>query len=178
MPHRVLGSAARDCRDILRGATATQSSARGPPHDHDVGVDVFCAIVAVLLERHSQQTEIRTLGAAAFWTTTQLLTVSSWLKNPISGGGRILGVLMEIYAITVVAGLAGSIGTFFQTRREDQGQALSDPATRAGPTGHPIPPAATRTVDPRLRRLGGVSSARWSMSLEWLIALPGLGSSV
>jgi hypothetical protein len=114
------GSAAREFRDVLRGATATHRR----PRDHlvtitTVGVDVFCAIVAVLLERHSQQTEIGTLGGAAFWTTTQLLTVSSWLKNPISGGGRILDVLMEIYAITVVAGLAGAIGTFFQERGEE-----------------------------------------------------------
>lgn len=55
-----------------------------------VGVDLFCAIAAFLLERHSQQTEIKTFGSAAFWTTTQLLTVSSQIKNPISAGGRIL----------------------------------------------------------------------------------------
>jgi hypothetical protein len=84
-----------------------------------VGVDLLCAIVAFLLERHSAQTEIKTFGSAAFWTTTQLLTVSSSLKNPISGGGRILDVFMEIYAITVIAGLAGAIGTFLQKRGEE-----------------------------------------------------------
>jgi hypothetical protein len=75
--------------------------------------------VAFLLERHSAQTEIKMFGSAAFWTTTQLLTVSSQIKNPISGGGRILDVFMEICAITVIAGLAGAIGTFLQERGEE-----------------------------------------------------------
>ena len=83
------------------------------------GIDLFCAIAAFLLERHSQQTEIKTFGSAAFWTTTQLLTVSSQIKNPISDGGRILDVFMEIYAITVIAGLAAAIGTFLQKRGEE-----------------------------------------------------------
>jgi hypothetical protein len=66
-----------------------------------------------------QQTEIKTFGSAAFWTTTQLLTDSSQIKNPISGGGRILDIFMEIYAITVIAGLADAIGTFLQKRGEE-----------------------------------------------------------
>lgn len=84
-----------------------------------VGIDLFCAIMAFLLERHSQQTEIKTFGSAVFWTTTQLLTVSSQIKNPISAGGRILDVLMEIYAITVIATLAGAIGSFLQKRGQE-----------------------------------------------------------
>ena len=122
MPHRVMGSAAREFRDVLRGATPTHRRLR----DHlvtititTVGVDVFCAIVAFLLERHSAQTEIKTFGSAAFWTTTQLLTVSSQIKNPISFGGRILDVFMEIYAITVIATLAGAFGSFLQKRGEE-----------------------------------------------------------
>jgi hypothetical protein len=47
------------------------------------------------------------------------LTVSSQLKNPISVGGRILDVFMEIYAITVIATLAGAIGSFLQKRGEE-----------------------------------------------------------
>lgn len=84
-----------------------------------IGIDLICAVAAFLLERHSQQTEIKTLGSAAFWTTTQLLTVSSQLKNPISVGGRILDVFMEIYAITVIATLAGAIGSFLQKRGQE-----------------------------------------------------------
>src|SRR5476649_2316817 len=122
MPHTVLVSSFRELRDVLRAATPTHRRLR----DHlvtiivvTVGVDLFCAIAAFLLERHSAQTEIKTFGSAAFWTTTQLLTVSSQIKNPISFGGRILDVFMEIYEITVIAGLAGAIGTFLQKRGEE-----------------------------------------------------------
>jgi hypothetical protein len=118
----LLVSGAREVRDVLRAATVTHRRLR----DHlvlvvvaTVGVDVMCAIVAFVLERHAPHTEIKTLGSAAFWTTTQLLTVSSSIKNPVSVGGRVLDVFMEIYAITVVAALAGAFGSFLQRRGEE-----------------------------------------------------------
>jgi hypothetical protein len=127
MPFAVLGSAAREFRDVLRAATPTHRRLR----DHlvtilvaTVGIDLFCAIMAFLLERHAQQTDIKTFGSAVFWTTTQLLTVSSQIKNPISAGGRILDVFMEIYAISVIATLAGAMGSFLQKR----GQEIDDSA--------------------------------------------------
>jgi hypothetical protein len=125
MPLRVLGSAAREFRDVLRAATATHRRLRDQLVTitvATVGIDLVCAIAAFLLERHSQQTEIKTLGSAAFWTTTQMLTVSSQIKNPISVGGRLLDVFMEIYAISVIATLAGAFGSFLQKR----GQELDD----------------------------------------------------
>jgi hypothetical protein len=119
---RVLGSAAREFRDVLRAATVTHRRLR----DRlvviivaTVGVDLLFAIAAFLLERHSQQTEIKSFGSAVFWTTTQLLTVSSQIKNPISVGGRVLDVFMEIYAITVIAALAGALGSFLQKRGQE-----------------------------------------------------------
>lgn len=122
MPNRVLGSAFRELRDVLRGATPTHLRLR----DHlmtivlaTIGVDLLCAITAFLLERNTQQTDVKTFGSAAFWTTTQLLTVSSNLKNPISAGGRVLDVFMEIYAITVIATLAGAVGSFLQKRGDE-----------------------------------------------------------
>jgi hypothetical protein len=118
----VLGSAAREFRDVVRAATPTHRRLR----DHfvtitvaTVGVDLLCAIAAFLLERHAQQTQIKTVGSAAFWTTTQLLTVSSSVMNPISGGARVLDIFMEIYAITVIATLAGAIGSFLQKRGQE-----------------------------------------------------------
>ncbi|HEY1539800.1 MAG TPA: hypothetical protein VGF63_10415 [Solirubrobacteraceae bacterium] len=117
-----LRSHAREARDVVRGATPTHRRFR----DHlvtllvaTVGVDVLCTIAAFLLERNGSQTEVKSLGSAAFWTTTQLLTVSSSLKNPITAGGRILDVFMETYAITVIAALAGAFGSFLQKRGEE-----------------------------------------------------------
>jgi len=116
------GSHAREVRDVLRAATPTHRRFR----EHlttllvaTVGIDLCCTIAAFVLERHGQQTEIKTLGSAAFWTTTQLLTVSSSIANPVTAGGRILDVFMEIYAITVVAALAGAFGSFLQKRGEE-----------------------------------------------------------
>jgi hypothetical protein len=118
----VLGSAGREVRDVLRATTATHRRLR----DHlltifvaTAGIDLVCAVLGFLLERHTAQTEIKTFGSAAFWTTTQLLTVSSQIKNPISAPGRVLDVFMEIYAITVIATLAGAIGSFLQKRGEE-----------------------------------------------------------
>lgn len=122
MPHRVLGSAARELADVVRASTTTHRRLRDrlvAVIVATVGVDAVCAIAAFLLERHAQQSEVRTLGSAAFWTTTQLLTVSSQLKNPVSTGGRVLDVFMELYAITVIAALAGSLGAFLQKRGEE-----------------------------------------------------------
>ena len=76
-------------------------------------------MIAFLVERHSHETEIKTFGSALFWTSTQLLTVSSSIKNPISTGGRVLDVIMEIWAISVIAALAGAMGSFLQKRGEE-----------------------------------------------------------
>lgn len=84
-----------------------------------VGIDLLCAIAGLLLERHARGTQVTTFGSAIFWTTTQLLTVSSQLRNPISTPGRILDVFMEIYAITIIATLAGAFGSFLHKRGQE-----------------------------------------------------------
>jgi hypothetical protein len=121
MPH-VLRRAAREAYAVARASTPTHRRLR----DHltvvavaTVGVDLICALAAFLLERHAQQTEVKSYGSALFWTSTQLLTVSSSIKNPISTGGRVLDVFMEIWAIIVIATLAGAMGSFLQKRGEE-----------------------------------------------------------
>jgi hypothetical protein len=122
MPHKVLASAAREAYRVVRASTATHRRLR----DHltaiviaTLGVDVVCALAGFLLERHTPETDIKTLGSAFFWTSTQLLTVSSQVKNPISTGGRALDIFMEVWAITVIATLAGAMGSFLQKRGEE-----------------------------------------------------------
>ncbi len=119
MPHRVFSVAARELRDVLRAASPTHRRLRDVVVviiTATAGIDLVCAIVGFLLERHAHGTQIHTFGSAAFWTTTQLLTVSSQITNPLSVGGRILDVFMEIYAITVIASLAAALGSFLQRR--------------------------------------------------------------
>jgi hypothetical protein len=117
----------RELRAVFRAETPTHRRYR----DHltaivlaTLGVDLVCTVLAYLLERNAAGTEIHTLGSAFFWTSTQLLTVSSSLRDPISFGGRALDVFMEAYAITVIATLAGATGAFIQKRgRELEGEA-------------------------------------------------------
>jgi hypothetical protein len=129
---RVLGEAAGEVRDVLRAETPTHGRLR----DRlvaialiTVGIDLVCAVVAFLLEHHQQQTQIKSLGSALFWTTTQMLTVSSNIQNPISFAGRVLDVVMEIYAITVIGSLAGALGAFLLKRGEER-DAAHKPASR------------------------------------------------
>jgi len=127
---RVMRSAATELRDIARAGTPTHGHLR----DRVVAialatlaVDLVCAALALLFEHDADQTQIMGFGSALFWSSTQLLTVSSSLQNPISVGGRVLDVAMEAYAITVVATLAGSIGAFMVKRAHE----LEDDAKRA-----------------------------------------------
>jgi hypothetical protein len=89
-----------------------------------IAVDIVCAVLIWLFERHAPQTDIRGIGSAFFFSSTQLLTVSSSMTNPLTTAGRVLDVFMEAYAITVVASLAGSFGAFFH-RRSDERRAAS-----------------------------------------------------
>jgi hypothetical protein len=53
---------------------------------------------------------------ALFWTSSQLLTVSSSLPNPERGLTKALDVLMELYAIVVVTSLAGTFADLLHHR--------------------------------------------------------------
>jgi hypothetical protein len=112
----------REFVDVLRAATPTHRRFRGRLAAilvATVGVDLACAVLALLFEHHAKQTQINDFGSALFWTSTQLLTVSSSLQNPISVAGRVLDVFMEIWAITVIAALAGSAAAFFHKRGDE-----------------------------------------------------------
>ena len=50
---------------------------------------------------------------ALFFASVQVLTVSSSLKNPLTGIGKIVDVALELWAIGVVTAVAGSFSTFF-----------------------------------------------------------------
>jgi len=78
-------------------------------------VDLVAAVAMYLLERHAKGTEIKTFGQAAFFTTVQLLTVSSQIKNPLTSGGKIVDIGLEVWAIFVVTVVAGSFATFFSS---------------------------------------------------------------
>ena len=119
---RVLRKSGGEVRDVLRAGTPTHGRLR----DRlvviglaTVGFDLVCAVLAFVFEHHQKQTQIESLGSALFWTTTQMLTVSSNIQNPISFPGRVLDIVMEIYAITVIGSVAGAFGAFLIKRGEE-----------------------------------------------------------
>jgi hypothetical protein len=75
--------------------------------------DVIGAFAIWTLERHADGTDIHNLGDAFFFTTVQLLTISSQLKNPLTAGGRVVDIALEGWALIVVASVAGSFASFF-----------------------------------------------------------------
>jgi hypothetical protein len=92
-----------------------------------VAVDMLASVLIFMFERNASGTGITTLGDSLFWTSTQLLTVSSQLPNPISTPARVLDIFLQAYAISVVAVLAGSFSAFFHWRSTERGQAEAHP---------------------------------------------------
>jgi hypothetical protein len=82
-------------------------------------VDALGTVAIYLAERNADGTEITSLGDALFFTTVQLLTVSSQLRNPFTTAGRIVDVVLELWAVVVVAGAAGALAAFFQSADPD-----------------------------------------------------------
>ena len=119
VPRAVRRSGFREIHNVVRGAT--------PTHEHlrsrvafvivaTLALDAVASVPILHFERNAPGTEITNLGDALFWTSTQLLTVSSQLPNPISTPARVLDVFLQLWAISVVAVLAGSFGAFFHRR--------------------------------------------------------------
>ena len=91
---------------------------------------------AALMAEHGHPNAFATYWAALFWTTTQLLTVSSQLPNPISTAAHILDVVLELASISIVTSIAGSWAVFFHHRR------ISGPAASSAENG-PSPSGAS-----------------------------------
>ena len=75
--------------------------------------DVAGAILTFFFERHAHGTDIHSFGDAFFFSTVQLLTVSSQITNPLTSGGRIVDVVLQAWAVIVVASIGGSFAAFF-----------------------------------------------------------------
>jgi Ion channel len=132
---RISRAAWEDAMRVLRGETPTHTHLR----DRIIAIVFFTALVdlvasvAILfLERHAERTEITNFGDSIFWVTTQLLTVSSQLPNPLTPGARVIDIFLQAIAISVVATLAGSFAAFFH-RRGNEREAAAAKLPRAGP---------------------------------------------
>ena len=83
---------------------------------------VICTIAMYFFEHHARGTSIHNGWEAAYWTASQMTTVGSNYTNPISTPAYVLDILLKVYAVVVVATLAGSLGAFFVHRGREEEQ--------------------------------------------------------
>jgi hypothetical protein len=79
---------------------------------------VLSTLVVYISEHHAKGTEIHDLFDAFIFSTSQLLTASS-VASPATDFGKVLELFFDLWAITVVATLAGSFGAFFHARSKE-----------------------------------------------------------
>ncbi|HEY1237883.1 MAG TPA: hypothetical protein VGE91_06055 [Solirubrobacterales bacterium] len=72
-------------------------------------IDVVAAFFFYLLERGAPGSDVNTYEQAFFWMTSQLTSVSSSLSNPVTTGGHILALGIDVIAIGVVTVLVATI---------------------------------------------------------------------
>jgi hypothetical protein len=65
---------------------------------------------------------------ASNWVSARLTTVGSQLPNPVSTPGRVIAILLSVWAITVAATLAASLAAFFRAHHVEH----MERAPRAG----------------------------------------------
>src|SRR3954453_7476647 len=76
-------------------------------------VDLLASILVLVFERHAKGTDVHGYTDALYFSTVQLLTVSSSLENPITSGGRTVNIVLELWGVGVVTAVAGSFAAFF-----------------------------------------------------------------
>ena len=76
-------------------------------------LDIAGAVAIYALEGSARGTQVTTFGQALFFTSAQVLTVSSSLANPVTPIGRAVDLVLELWGVVVVAGSAGALATFF-----------------------------------------------------------------
>ena len=78
-----------------------------------VVVDLVGGVIAWHWESGIKGSDIHGFGDALFFSTVQVLTVSSSAKNPLTAFGKVDDVFLELWAVGVVTAVAGSFATFF-----------------------------------------------------------------
>jgi hypothetical protein len=83
------------------------------------GLSVVADVVGAALmwsnESGLKGSSIHGFGDALFFSTAQIVSVSSSYKNPITNAGQIVDIGLEFWAIFVVTAVAGSFASFFMS---------------------------------------------------------------
>lgn len=78
-------------------------------------VDALASVAMYGFEHSAHASEVTTFGQAVFFTSAQLLTISSSLRNPVTPAGRVLDLVIELWGVVAVAGSAGAMASFFHS---------------------------------------------------------------
>jgi hypothetical protein len=79
---------------------------------------IISTLVVYFTEHNAKGTEIHDLFDAFIFSASQLLTASS-VASPATDFGKLLELVFDLWALTVVATLAGSFGAFFHARSKE-----------------------------------------------------------
>ena len=79
-----------------------------------VVADLAGGLLMWVLESGKKGSDLHGFGDALFFSTVQILTVSSSLTNPITSAGKVVDIALEFWAVFVVTALAGSFASFFR----------------------------------------------------------------
>jgi hypothetical protein len=107
---------------VLLGASHTHRLLRGRIASLCLGtlmLDGVATGLMYLFEHGRPDSGFDDLGGALFWVSAQLTTVSSQMPNPVTTPGRLLDLVLEVWAVSVVATLAASLASFFLTRHAE-----------------------------------------------------------
>ena len=119
MPPPGLRHTAAEIRMVLRGESHTHRILRSRLTlllGVTLVLDAIGTILMYLLEHDERASGFHNFGGALFWVSAQLTTVSSQMPNPVTAPGRVLDIVLEVWAISVVAMLAASLAAFFRAR--------------------------------------------------------------
>ena len=78
-------------------------------------VDAVCATLMWSYESGLKGSNIHGFGDALFFSTAQIVTVSSSYTNPLTNAGQIVDLVLELWGIFVVTAVAGSFASFFMS---------------------------------------------------------------
>jgi hypothetical protein len=111
-----------EARMVLRGTSHTHRVLRGRLTFlclWTLILDGAGTVLMYLFEHSRADSGFDDLGGAWFWVSAQLTTVSSQMPNPVTTPGRVLDIVLELWAVSVVAALAASLASFFLTRHTE-----------------------------------------------------------
>ena len=112
-----------ELRMVAGGASHTHRVLRSRLAFLTVGTAVLDAVGTVLMyafEHTRPDSGFHDLGGALFWVSAQLTTISSQMPNPVTTAGRVLDIVLEVWAVSVVATLAASLASFFLARHAER----------------------------------------------------------